>query len=740
MPTSTTHTELRLEFLDWTFGKVKGFLCLCSAPEKEPRRGFRQHFFHWPSQREQVGEFLDRYYADKNLWFCVNLLDKDQRTKEHAVVHNIVWADLDTCDPDIVEPAPNLVIQSSPDRYQALWKLDQDVPPELAEDYSKRIAYAYNQNGADPSGWDLTQLLRVPFTKNLKYEDHPRVLIRANVQSAGIPLDAFEKITLPQKPPQGVEVAGSGDDDREMPEISELEKPDNILYKYQPYIDRSFIDIFETKPGAEQDWSARMWKLINMGFEAGMLAEEVFSIAFYSKCNKYARDRRPIRLLWHEVLKAKQIQKKIDHVAGTWTPLVMPQLVPSGAIYEETFMDRYVQWATEATDAVPAYHELSAAILLSAVLAGHLRLGVSYGKLIPNIWGLVLGESTLTRKTTAMQMAMEMLREVEPDAMLANDGSAEGLLTGLAARPGRVSLFYKDEVSGFFDAINRKDYLAGIPEVLTQLHDVPDFFQRMLRKETITIHRPVFIFWGGGIRERVYQLLSTEYILSGFLPRFLVVSGDADLAALKRTGPPNLQGMAARQNLVNILSDLQEEYFIAGSVRIAGQLINLADTTDPPLTDAILTGEAWELYGEFEAQMVEAAHKSHYRITALPTFERLSRSLLKLGVLLAASRQKPVGNMISVTETDITNSARFVQKWGVHSVDLVINAGKSHAMREIDKVRQAIERSPGIQRSELLRTYHLSSRELTEIVGNLVDRGEITRKTKGRTEQYWILS
>jgi hypothetical protein len=46
------------------------------------------------------------------------------------------------------------------------------VKPEEGEDLNRRLAYAM---GADLSGWDLTQLLRVPGTRNRKYPDAPLV-------------------------------------------------------------------------------------------------------------------------------------------------------------------------------------------------------------------------------------------------------------------------------------------------------------------------------------------------------------------------------------------------------------------------------------------------------------------------------------------------------------------------------------------------------------------------------------
>jgi hypothetical protein len=46
------------------------------------------------------------------------------------------------------------------------------LEPEEGQDLNRRLAYAM---GADLSGWDLTQLLRVPGTRNYKYPGAPLV-------------------------------------------------------------------------------------------------------------------------------------------------------------------------------------------------------------------------------------------------------------------------------------------------------------------------------------------------------------------------------------------------------------------------------------------------------------------------------------------------------------------------------------------------------------------------------------
>ncbi len=719
-------TSIRQQFLDYVFNGNEGYVCIATQDPKKD--DFKQSFFRWPQQKKEIVAYVAASSPRKNVWFGVNLLTKSERRKEWCLPTNLVWADLDEIDPDTIDPKPPIVIESSPGRFQALWRLDQIVDPQVAEDYSKRIAYSV---GADKSGWDLTQLLRVPLTYNFKYEiegqEVPEVKLIRGLQTV-VPAQIFE--ALP-KPPQAVDPVLEQDIPDDLPNA------DAVMYKYWMELrDTAFSKLHENIPDDKDDWSGLLWREINICLEAGMDAVEVFAVVLESKCNKYERDNRPARYLWRDVLKAEAQQNRTPQFADDFVPLTMPELVSDGEAktLPKTFVEEYVEWATVQTDAVSEFHELTAFILLSSILASGLKLNTTYGTMIPNLWGLVLGESTLTRKTTAMSMAMSMLGEIDEELVLATDGSAEGLLTGLATRPNRVSLFYKDEVSGFFDSINRKDYLAGMPETLTQLYDVPPFYTRRLRKETISIVKPVFIFFGGGIREKVYQLVSEEYVLSGFLPRFLIVSGEADISQVRRTGPATQKGDLRRGTLKAALERLHELYVREETMKIGGQTASVVSVTEVFLTDG-----AWNRYGDIEMEMAKVASESPVSMLALPTFERLSRSILKMSMLLAAASREPENRNLFVQESDIVAAARYVQKWGKYSIDLILNAGLGMYEGTLKKVLRSIQRNPGIHRSTIMRNHHLSRRDMDEAIGTLEDRGHIRVEKKGKLQQIWAL-
>lgn len=706
-----SETEIQVDFFRLLFGEQVGYICLSTdSPEKG---NFKDHFFMWPDEEAQVYNFIARWRDRKNVWFCTTLLAQKRRLKEFCLATNLVWSDLDEANPDDLDPRPSVVIESSPNRYQAIWRLDQTLDSYVAEDYSKRLAYHYAEYGADPSGWDLTQLLRVPQTINHKYDDHPEVRL-LHYSEAELPVEFFQAL------PEATQEADF--DTGDIPNLEEMPDPEEIIRKHYFRLRRAnFEDRWMAKPQPGDDWSAKQWSLIKTCLECGLTAEETYVIAANSNYNKQERDNRPMRYLWREVMKANIQIQNFEAIVSTGL-IEMPELI-EGQSYdhlEKSFIDEYREWGIKATDAPPQYHDLSCFITLSALTAGNIFLDTSYGSVRPNLWGLVLGDSTLTRKSTAMRMATEIISFMDKSIMIASEGSMEGILDELSTRPGRPSVFYRDEVTGFFSGTAKKDYQAGMIEFFTQMYDVPHFFTRRVKKGPISVEEPVFIFWGGGIKEKFFTIADDTYVYSGFLPRFLIVSGETDLTAIRRTGPPTPESLEQKQAIYGKFNDLYKLYAVPGDVEILGR-----DATVNSRIEAVLTPDAWELYGDIEFRLVEVAARSAQSGVALPTFERLSRSMLKMAVLVAASRQEPESNYIQVTVDDILHACKYVQHWGNYSIEVISNIGRTVLIRVLEKVLHTIEKNPGITRGQIMRMTNLSKREMTEVEETLEERGQI---------------
>src|ERR1051326_3204982 len=151
MPIASEQASLlRSQFFGFLFGsEAKGYVCIATADKA--KQNFRQRFFLWPDESNALAAYLDQVSSNRNVWFCVSLLAAQERKKEFCQPSTIVWAEWDIPVPEDVEPKPSILVESSPGKHHAYWRIEgQPIPTDVAEDFSKRIAYKFN---ADKSGW-----------------------------------------------------------------------------------------------------------------------------------------------------------------------------------------------------------------------------------------------------------------------------------------------------------------------------------------------------------------------------------------------------------------------------------------------------------------------------------------------------------------------------------------------------------------------------------------------------------
>ncbi len=105
-----------------------------------------------------------------DIYWSLGVFSDSYRKQEYIRPSQYLWADGDNGDRNKLPPTYSW--DTSPGRWSGVWLLDEHVEPNELLNLNKRLA-AYI--GADPSGFDLTQVLRVPGTKNHKYDNVPDV-------------------------------------------------------------------------------------------------------------------------------------------------------------------------------------------------------------------------------------------------------------------------------------------------------------------------------------------------------------------------------------------------------------------------------------------------------------------------------------------------------------------------------------------------------------------------------------
>lgn len=249
----------------------------------------KDRFGKWEDHSFKRVEFPDvedfiKENMDKDVYWCPHGFHKPRRIEECAEIPQMLWADLDEINPsDLGDKGllPTIAWQSSPGRYCGIWYIDTFMTKEL----NQALTYFI---GADKGGWDLTQVLRVPGTKNYKYPDHPVVKTLWS-DGESYTYAAIEKI-LPKKP--------------KAEKVDPRNNAKSIYKKYEKKFS-TFVrrELVNGKPQKGRR-SEVVWKLVHEIIEAGCTTDEAFELVRVSPWNKFAERRDG----------DKQLRREIDKV------------------------------------------------------------------------------------------------------------------------------------------------------------------------------------------------------------------------------------------------------------------------------------------------------------------------------------------------------------------------------------------------------------------------------------------
>lgn len=708
-------------FFEQALGPTKGYFCVAA---RKTKGRFTEQFFAYPEDMDKALEFIRDRKITENVYFCPQVLSEKRRVKENVTLVSAIWADLDDCPPEVMHISPSVVLETSTQRWQALWYLNEEVLGADAEAVARKIAYGHSDQGSDRSGWDLTQLLRVPGTFNHKYttdNGSPQVRITKWDVELTYPLSIFDVYA---------QVPGYEYLDIPFPDNMVLEKGEEILERYRFRLNGAAFTTFFRQLEVGGDRSTALFRLEMYCFEAGMNTTEIFQVARDSVVNKFTDEM----LLWKDICRAfskfRENNRTLASPPKDELSILRPEEMQLLQTLPENFVDRYIAWAKTVGDAAEQYHVAGAFVALSSMLCGAIRLPTSFGTIAPNVWFMLLADTTLTRKSTAMDLAMDCITEIDESIMMATDGSMEGLMTALSVRDNMPSVFLRDEFTGLVEQMHKKDYMAGMPEFLAKIYDGKTQ-KRMLRKEEIKVKSPRFIIFAGGIKTKMQRIIQHEHVESGFLPRFVIITAMSDISKVKPLGPPLEQNTTGRNSIVSELKELRQRYPGTRAVTSGGKVIGIEHVAQ----DISMSQRAWLRFNELDQTLMQIGLDSgDLSDIVVPMNARLSISILKCAMLVAAARTHE--GPVVISEWDLIKAAQYGDSWRRYAQDIIVNVGKSEVEHKVTIVLHAIQKKKSFARSRLMQTYHLTAREMNDIEATLINRGLISRGGEGRAVTY----
>jgi RepB DNA-primase from phage plasmid len=157
-------SSIALEFLSHIWAALPNGFVFLAARTLDGR--WIEKGFHVALGWHGIRQFIrDHDPGSHDLYYCPNPFRLRKRRADYALSTRLAWCDIDEADPDKFYPQPTILIETSPRRYQGIWKFTTVVKPARAEGVSRHLTNTYP---GDRGGWSITKMLRLPGTVNHK--------------------------------------------------------------------------------------------------------------------------------------------------------------------------------------------------------------------------------------------------------------------------------------------------------------------------------------------------------------------------------------------------------------------------------------------------------------------------------------------------------------------------------------------------------------------------------------------
>lgn len=361
------------------------------------------------------------------------------------------------------------------------------------------------------------------------------------------------------------------------------------------------------------------------------------------------------------------------------------------------FIDSYCNsYACQISDAPKKYQELMAMSVISTVLNRKIYLGYGVYNLYPNLYVVLLGKSTIMRKSNSLNMAKYIIKRFNEKLILPSDFTPEGLFNLLTENSSGIISW--SEFGGFLVNANAKTYQAGIKEFLTESYDCPEKINKRLSNNEFAINNIYLNIITASTIDWFTENIAQRDIFGGFLGRFIYIPcAPADKDKWYPMPHP------ADQKIINmLLSRLKTMSNLSGEMK--------------------LTEEAKVIQIKWLKRHEEdiACQNDSKGITGF--YSRLSDYLLKFAMLYEISAT----GTLNISENAILRAVKLVN-WLKESLSNLINKHIEFTKegKEINKVLQVIEEKGTIPRSILLRNSNLSAKKLDEIIITLIQSDQV---------------
>lgn len=181
-----------------------------------------------------------------------------------------------------------------------------------------------------------------------------------------------------------------------------------------------------------------------------------------------------------------------------------------------SFIKNYVEYASEFTDSPKEFHEAMAYFCMSSILGSRCRLDIGQNGLFPVIWVALLAPSGFYRKSTALNIAQNVIMSADPLAVIGSQFNEKQVIDTLAEQKSACTFF------GEFDRLllNRRGTLIS---TLIEIFDCPPFLPVGRIRSNVDVSYPFLNIAAASTNQWFSGQIRNSDIQGGLIPRFLII-------------------------------------------------------------------------------------------------------------------------------------------------------------------------------------------------------------------------
>lgn len=361
------------------------------------------------------------------------------------------------------------------------------------------------------------------------------------------------------------------------------------------------------------------------------------------------------------------------------------------------FVERYIEYASEFTDAPEIFHRHIAYSILSTILARKVFLWQGHKRVFPNLWLIVIAPSSFYRKSFSLSISDDILRgvtELTGDRyILPREFSREKLVSILSETPQGLLIAYEFRT---FMALMSRDYMAGTQSMITELFDCPTIYDREIGGKKFEIKDACINILAATTIDWMKTSIKDVDMASGFLPRFLVVP---------------FAGQKER------IMAWQEPHDINKQDKLVRHLANLSTLRGPCSIGPEARSYYVDWYVRFEKEWSRPGILS-------PFYARIQEYAKKLAILTCIDRSGAL-----IIGRDHMESACHIADSYARWITSIVEEDLTYMDKPQRKVIEVLKAAgeDGIGREELIRKTRLLADQLNKILATFLESRQIKR-------------